>query len=74
MPKKRYNAEEIIHELRGADVLLGHGFPLLSEPGTLSWIIGPICPISADGLLRFRREPTIRTQVEFRPEIRPSLG
>ncbi len=25
MPKKRYNAEEIIHELRGADVLLGQG-------------------------------------------------
>ena len=23
MPKKRYNAEEIIHNLRGADVLLG---------------------------------------------------
>ena len=22
MPKKRYNAEEIIHKLRGADVLL----------------------------------------------------
>ncbi len=25
MPKKRYNAEEIIHKLRGADVLLGQG-------------------------------------------------
>ena len=23
MPKKQYNAEEIIHKLRGADVLLG---------------------------------------------------
>jgi hypothetical protein len=30
--------------------LLGHGFPLLSEPGTLAWITGPICPNSADGL------------------------
>ncbi len=29
--------------------LLGHGFPLLSEPGTLSYISGPICPDSADG-------------------------
>ncbi len=27
MPKKRYNAEEIIHKLRGADVLLGQGKP-----------------------------------------------
>ena len=25
MPKKRYNAEEIIHKLREADVLLGQG-------------------------------------------------
>ncbi len=25
MPKKRYNAEEIIHKLRGADVLLDQG-------------------------------------------------
>ncbi len=25
MPKKRYNAEEIIQKLRGADVLLGQG-------------------------------------------------
>ena len=25
MPKKRYNAEEIIHKLRGADVLLSQG-------------------------------------------------
>ena len=25
MPKKRYNAEEIIHRLREADVLLGQG-------------------------------------------------
>jgi len=25
MPSKRYNAEEIIHELREADVLLGQG-------------------------------------------------
>ena len=25
MPKKRYNAEEIIHKLRGADALLGQG-------------------------------------------------
>ncbi len=25
MPKKRYNAEEIIHKLRGADILLGQG-------------------------------------------------
>ncbi len=25
MPKKRYNAEEIIRKLRGADLLLGHG-------------------------------------------------
>ena len=25
MPKKRYNAEEMIHKLRGADVLLGQG-------------------------------------------------
>jgi len=25
MPKKRYNAEEIIHKLREADVLLSHG-------------------------------------------------
>ena len=25
MPKKRYNAEDIIHELREADVLLGQG-------------------------------------------------
>ena len=25
MPKKQYNAEEIIHKLRGADVLLGQG-------------------------------------------------
>jgi hypothetical protein len=25
MPKKRYNAEEIIRKLRGADVLLGQG-------------------------------------------------
>jgi hypothetical protein len=25
MPKKRYNAEEIIHKLRGTDVLLGQG-------------------------------------------------
>ncbi len=25
MSKKRYNAEEIIHKLRGADVLLGQG-------------------------------------------------
>ncbi len=25
MPKKRYNAEEIIHKPRGADVLLGQG-------------------------------------------------
>ena len=26
MPKKRYNAEEIIHKLREADVLLGQGY------------------------------------------------
>ena len=25
MPKKRYNAEEIIHKLRGSDVLLSQG-------------------------------------------------
>ncbi len=25
MPKKQYNAEEIIHKLRGADVLLSQG-------------------------------------------------
>jgi len=25
MPKKRYNAEEIIHKFRGADVLLSQG-------------------------------------------------
>jgi transposase-like protein len=25
MPKKRYNAEEVIHKLREADVLLGQG-------------------------------------------------
>ena len=25
MPSKRYNAEEIIHKLRAADVLLGQG-------------------------------------------------
>ena len=25
MPKKQYNAEEIIQKLRGADVLLGRG-------------------------------------------------
>lgn len=25
MPKKRYNAEEIVHKLREADVLLAHG-------------------------------------------------
>jgi len=25
MPKKRYNAEEIIHKLWGSDVLLGQG-------------------------------------------------
>ncbi len=25
MPKKRYNAEDIIHKLREADVLLGQG-------------------------------------------------
>ena len=25
MPKKRYNAEEIIHKLRGTDVLLSQG-------------------------------------------------
>ncbi len=25
MPKRRYNAEEIIHKLRGADVLLSQG-------------------------------------------------
>ena len=30
--------------------LLGHRFLLPSEPGTLSWIIDPICPNSADGL------------------------
>ncbi len=27
MPKKRYNAEEIIHKLREADVLLGQWKP-----------------------------------------------
>ena len=29
--------------------LLGPGLLLLSEPGTLSWIMGPIDPVSADG-------------------------
>jgi len=28
MPKKRYNAEEIIHKLREADVLLSQGKPV----------------------------------------------
>lgn len=28
MPKKRYNAEEIIHKLREADVLLSQGRPV----------------------------------------------
>ncbi len=32
MPKKRYNAEEIIHKLREADTLLGHGNSHAANP------------------------------------------
>ena len=35
MPKKRYNAEEIIHELREADVLLSQG-KTVSQPASSS--------------------------------------
>ena len=57
MPKKRYNAEEIIHKLREADVLLGQGktvsqacdLPALTGPGlelvyAASWLMGNSSP------------------------------
>ena len=37
------------HRVTRPRALSVSGFPLLSEPGTLSQIISPICPISADG-------------------------
>jgi hypothetical protein len=41
MPKKRYNAEEIIQKLRGADVLLSQG--------------KTVSPAASHDILEFRR-------------------
>ena len=46
MPKKRYNAEEIIHKLREADVLLGQGRKAISR-GLQASSASPIKPTTA---------------------------